>query len=227
MSLGIIGKKIGMTQIFTEDEKVVPCTVVEAGPCFVTQIKTEEKEGYNAIQLGFETQKIQRQTLPKLIHITKALGFSKDLVKEERSNNHSDKKAHTLKVLKEFRGIDVNQFELGQEIKADIFEINEPVEVIGKSKGKGFQGVMKRHGFSGGNNSHGAHKWHRRPGSIGMCATPGRVIKGKKMPGRMGASRVTQKGLKIVKVIPEQNLMLIKGSIPGPINSFCIIKKEK
>jgi len=227
MSVGLIGKKIGMTQIFLEDEKVVPCTVIEAGPCFVTQIKTKDKEGYNSVQLGFDNQKIQRQILPVLLHIQKSFGNAKDKVLEERKKKSAQKSIHTLKILREFRDVDVTKYELGQELKADIFADDENIEITGISKGKGFQGVMKRHNFAGGGKSHGAHKWHRRAGSIGMCATPGRVVKGRKMPGHMGFNRVTLNGVKIIKVDSGKNLIIVKGSIPGPINSYVLIKKQK
>ncbi len=227
MSEGLIGKKIGMTQIFLEDEKVVPCTVIEAGPCFVTQIKTKDNEGYDAIQLGFGTQKIQRQVLPVLLHIEKSLNHPKDKVLEERKKKSSQKSIHTLKILREFRDVEVGKYQVGQEIKADLFQADEKIVITGISKGKGFQGVMKRHNFAGGGKSHGAHKWHRRAGSIGMCATPGRVVKGTKMPGHMGSERVTLPGVKVVKVDAEKNIIIVKGAVPGSINSYVLIKKQK
>ncbi len=227
MSEGLIGKKLGMLQVFTEEEKAIPCTVVLAGPCIITQIKTKEKEGYDSIQMGFESQKIQRQILPVLLHIQKALGNDKDKTLAERKKKSTQKNIKSLKILKEFRIIDPGKFEIGQTLKVDLFSPEESVEISGISKGKGFQGVMKRHNFHGGPKSHGAHKWHRRGGSIGMCATPGRVVKGTKMPGRMGNDKVTIRGVKVVKVIPEQNLILLKGPLPGSINSYVLIRKQK
>ncbi len=191
----ILGKKLGMTQVFNKDY-LIPVTVVQAGPCVVVQKKVKEKNGYNAIQLGFVEIRENQINKPELGHFKKG-------------------EVHPRKYLKEIRIEDVNQLRVGDEIKVDIFKEGDLVDVVGISKGKGFAGVVKRYGFKGGPASHGAKLWHRRVGSIGASADPSRVFKGKKMPGRMGAERKTICNLKIVKVDKEENLLLIKGSLPG------------
>ncbi|MBO9541475.1 50S ribosomal protein L3 [bacterium] len=196
MSLGILGKKLGMTQIFDANGQVIPVTVVEAGPCFVTQIKTTEKEGYKAIQIGFTDAKAKHLTKGQQGHLKKA-GEGK-----------------LLRHLKEFRLDDVSSFSLGQEIKADIFTEGQVIDVIGTSIGKGFAGMMKRFHSGRGPMSHGS-KFHRHPGSIGAGTTPQRVYKGVKMPGNMGNEQVTVRHLKVVKVDAEKGILLIKGAIPG------------
>lgn len=200
---GILGKKIGMTQVF-ENGKLIPVTVIEAGPCFITQKKTEEKEGYTAIQVGFDEKR------EKLTNKPMAGIFEKAKVKP-------------LTFLKEFRLDTVDGFELGQEFKVDILSGVEFVDVTGISKGKGFQGVMKRYNFGGGPRAHGASRAHRAPGGIGQSTWPGRVFKGKKMPGRMGTDKVTVQNLKVVKVDAENNLLLVKGAVPGAKNSYLTI----
>ncbi|MBZ4642774.1 MAG: large subunit ribosomal protein [Deferribacteres bacterium] len=207
MFKGIIGRKIGMTQVFMSDGAVVPVTVIEAGPCVVVQKKTKETDGYNALQLGFGK-------------ILKAKKVNKPMAGHFKKNN-----LDFYKFLKEFRTDNVNDFEVGQEIKADIFEEGELVDVQGISIGKGFQGVIKRHGFGGGPASHGSD-FHRAPGSIGMCEFPGETLKGKKMPGRMGNKTVTTQGLKIAKVLADKNVLLIKGAVPGHKNGIVYIKKS-
>lgn len=207
MFKGIIGKKVGMTQIFMSDGTVVPVTVVEAGPCVVVQKKTVESDGYNALQLGFGK-------------ILKAKKINKPMAGHFKKNN-----LEFFKILKEFRTDNVEEFEVGQEIKADIFAEGDLVDVQGISIGKGFQGVIKRHGFGGGPASHGSD-FHRAPGSIGMCEFPGETLKGKKMPGRMGNKTVTTQGLKIAKVMADKNVLLIKGSVPGHKNGIIYIKKS-
>ncbi len=203
---GILGKKIGMTQIFTEDGNVVPVTVVEAGPVFVTQVKTEENDGYNAIQVAFEERKSKR--------INKPL------------KGHLDKSGVTPKrYIREFRLEKVDEFSLGQELKVDMFEAGEIVDVVGTSKGKGTQGTIKRHNQSRGPETHGS-KYHRGPGSLGASATPSRVFKGQTMAGRMGNERVTIQNLEVVKVDTERNLLLIKGAIPGPKGGLVTIKES-
>lgn len=203
---GILGKKIGMTQIFTEDGNVVPVTVVEAGPVFVTQVKTEENDGYNAIQVAFEERKSKR--------INKPL------------KGHLDKSGVTPKrYIREFRVEKVDEFSLGQELKVDMFEAGEIVDVVGTSKGKGTQGTIKRHNQSRGPETHGS-KYHRGPGSLGASATPSRVFKGQTMAGRMGNERVTIQNLEVVKVDTERNLLLIKGAIPGPKGGLVTIKES-
>ena len=203
---GIIGKKIGMTTIFSNGE-AVPCTVIEAGPCVITQIRTEENDGYNAVQLGYGEKKEKHTTKALMGHFKKA--------------NTTPKRK--LVEFKEFE----NQFELGQEIKIeDVFEEGEFVDVSGKTKGKGFQGVVKRHGFAGvGQATHGQHNRLRAPGSIGACSYPARVFKGIRMAGRMGNTQITVQNLQVVKMFPDKNLILVSGSVPGPKNSIITLHK--
>lgn len=203
MAKGILGRKRGMTQIFAEDGQVIPVTVVEAGPCVVLQKKDIENDGYNAIQIGFEEKKESRANKPELGHAKKAGVTPK-------------------RYTKEIRDVDLEGIEVGQEIKADIFAAGEFVDVTGTSKGKGFQGSIKRHGFSRGPMTHGSH-YHRGPGSMGPV-DPGKVFKGKKLPGQMGRDTVTLQNLEIVKVDVERNCLLIKGSIPGPKNSIVKVR---
>ena len=203
---GLIGKKIGMTSIFDESGKNVPCTVIEAGPCIVTQVRTEEVDGYKAVQLGFD-DKTEKST-------TKA------------AHGHA-KKAGTVAKTKvvEFQGFD-QDLNLGDTIDVNHFEEGEFVDVSGISKGKGFQGVVKRHGFAGvGQATHGQHNRLRAPGSIGAASYPARVFKGMKMAGRMGGEKVKVLNLRVLKVMPEKNLLLVKGCVPGHKNSYVIIQK--
>ena len=201
---GILGKKIGMTQIFTEEGIVVPVTVVEAGPNVVTQVKTVEKDGYNAIQVGFEDAKEKSLNKPQKGHLAAA---------------------NTLKKhLKEFRVDSVEEYTVGQEIKADLFAAGELIDVTGISKGKGFQGPIKRHGQSRGPETHGS-RYHRRPGSMGACSYPGRVFKNKKLAGHMGSVKVTVQNLEVVRVDADKNLILVKGAIPGAKGSVVTIKE--
>ena len=201
---GILGKKLGMTQIFTEEGIVVPVTVVEAGPNVVTQVKTVEKDGYNAIQVGFEDAKEKSFNKPQKGHLAAANVLKKHL--------------------KEFRVDAVEEFTVGQEIKADLFAAGEKIDVTGTSKGKGFQGPIKRHGQSRGPESHGS-RYHRRPGSMGACSFPGRVFKNKKLAGHMGSVKVTVQNLEVVRVDADKNLILVKGAIPGPKGSMVTIKE--
>lgn len=201
---GILGKKLGMTQIFTEEGIVVPVTVVEAGPNVVTQVKTVEKDGYNAIQVGFEYAKEKSLNKPQKGHLAAANVLKKHL--------------------KEFRVDAVEEFTVGQEIKADLFAAGEKIDVTGTSKGKGFQGPIKRHGQSRGPESHGS-RYHRRPGSMGACSFPGRVFKNKKLAGHMGSVKVTVQNLEVVRVDADKNLILVKGAIPGPKGSMVTIKE--
>jgi len=206
---GIIGKKVGMTQVFDETGNAVPVTVIEAGPCYVTQVRTSDRDGYVAVQLGFEETKPKRLTQGQLGHL--------------RRNN-----LPALRYLREFRlrngDVDVEE---GQEIKVDVFEQGERVDVIGTSKGRGFAGTIKRHGFSRGPKTHGQSDRERSPGSIGMCATPGRTLKGKRMAGRMGNQRVTMQNLEVVVVDPERNLLAVRGSVPGARNGLVMIKPAR
>ena len=196
MEKAIIGKKIGMTQVFTPDGKVVPVTVVEAGPCTVIQKKTVEKDGYEAVQVGFAPLKDKHTTKPLKGHFAKA-------------------EVEAKKYLREFRLSDTSALNVKDEIKCDIFAEADKVDVIGVSKGKGYAGVIKRHNASRLKETHGTGPVHRHPGSMGACSTPSRVLKGKKLPGHMGVDRVTVLNLEIVKVDAERNLLLIKGAIPG------------
>src|SRR5574344_675734 len=203
---GLLGKKIGMTSVFSADGKNVPCTVIEAGPCVVTQVKTSKVDGYEALQLGFQEKKEKHTTKPLMGHFKRA-GVTP--------------KRH----LAEFKDFD-QVFNLGDTINVSLFSDEDFVDVIGTSKGKGFQGVVKRHGFGGvGQSTHGRHNRARKPGSIGACSYPAKVFKGMRMGGQLGGGRVTIQNLKVLKVIEEHNLLLIKGSVPGCKGSIVIIEK--
>lgn len=203
---GLIGKKIGMTSVYDDAGKNVACTVVEVGPCFVTQIKTEESDGYNAVQLGYGEAKASRTTKPLAGH------FSRAGVKP-------------CKVLKEFRDLE-GEYNLGDKLDVTVFSEGDFVEISGNTKGKGFQGVVKRHGFGGvGQATHGQHNRLRAPGSIGAGSTPSKVLKGMRMAGRMGNEKKMIFNLKVLKVYPEKNLMLVKGSVPGFNGANLIIEK--
>ena len=202
-SKGILGTKLGMTQVFDEEARVVPVTVVRAGPCPVTQVRTVERDGYAAVQLGFGEVKVKRVNKPLAGHFAKAgVEPTRHLVEFELAGEHSP----------------------GDIVTAEQFRAGEYVDVTGTSKGKGFAGVMKRHGFSGMGAGHGAHKVHRAPGSIGACATPSRVFRGTRMAGRMGAERVTVQSLELVGVDAERRLLLIRGAVPGPNGSLVIVR---
>lgn len=203
---GIIGKKLGMTSIYGPDGRQVAVTIIEAGPNVVTQVKTEESDGYNALQLAFGEKKEKNTPKPAIQHFAKANTTPKKVVKEFR--NYFEEKA------------------IGELITTDIFSEGEKVDVVGITKGKGFQGVVKRHGFSGvGEATHGQHDRSRAPGSIGASSTPSRVLKGMRMAGHMGTDRVKMKGLKIVKIFAEKNYILVSGSVPGHIGSIVFIQK--
>lgn len=208
---GIIGRKIGMTSIFSPEGENIACTVIEAGPCVVTQVKNEETDGYRAVQLAFGEKKEKNTTKAELGHFKKANTTPKKAVAEFR-----DFRA-------EFDGI----VELGKEIRIqDVFEVGDFVDAVGTSKGRGFQGVVKRHGFSGvGGQTHGQHNRLRAPGSMGNASFASRVIKGKRLAGRMGNARVTTLNLQVVKILPEQNVIVVSGSVPGPKNSTVILQK--
>jgi len=204
---GILGKKLGMTSIFSEEGESIPCTIIEAGPCYVTQVKSQDKDGYDAVQLGFDEKPDRLMTRPAKGHLTKA-------------------KVKGLRLLREFRYANGLPRELGAEVTVTVFEAGDVVDIRGKSKGRGFQGVVKRHHFGGvGMSTHGQSDRQRAPGSIGSSSFPSRVFKGMKMAGRMGNDNVTVKNLQILKVIPESNLLIVKGSIPGAINGYVEIVK--
>ena len=206
-TIGLLGKKIGMTRVYSEQGQAVPVTVIEAGPCVVLQKKTEAKEGYNAIQVGFGAKKEARLNKPEAGH-SKVAG--------KGGFYH----------IKEFRVVDPESYELGQEIQlADLVKIGDVVDISGRSKGRGFQGVIKRYGFKGGRKTHGS-MFHRRPGSIGCSATPSRVVKGKKMPGHMGCCRVTTKNHKVVAIDEEKNLLVVKGSVSGAAGGYVVIRNS-
>jgi len=201
--VGIMGKKAGMTQIFIEDGSLIPVTVIEAGPCWVVQKKSREKDGYDAVQIGYRPVKEGKLSKPLLGHLKKAA-------------------VDPLKILREVRGSALGEYEVGQEIRADIFSPGDVVNVTGVTKGKGFAGSVKRHGFHGGRATHGS-MFHRAPGSIGAAAYPSRVFKGKKMPGRMGGVRKTVENLLVLRVDKENNLLIVKGAVPGPSRSLVMI----
>jgi len=205
MKKGILGRKLGMTQVFTKSGKLIPVTVIEVEPNVVTQIKTIENDGYEAVQLGFDTKREKLATKASIGHTNKA--------------NTTPKR-----FFREIRGVEINNYSLGQEISCDIFEAGEVVDVTGTTKGHGFQGVIKRHGQSRGPMGHGSH-YHRRPGSMGTMR-PMRVFKGKKLPGHMGVLTVTIQNLEIVSVDKENNVILVKGNVPGPKKSLVIIKSS-
>lgn len=207
MSRGLIGKKLGMTSIFTVDGEFIPVTVIQAGPCVVTQIKTEASDGYNALQLAFESKKADKTTKPLQGHFKKS-------------------GSNCFGYLREVEVEDPSKYTLGQSLGPDLFQVGERVDVIGSSKGRGFSGVIKRHRFGGGRATHGG-KCHRIPGSIGSSAWPSKVVKGKKLPGRYGTDRKTIRNLEIVDVRPEDNLLMVKGPIPGSIQALVMIKKLK
>ena len=203
MTKGILGRKIGMTQVFAENGDLIPVTVIEAAPNVVLQKKTSENDGYEAIQIGFDDKREKLANKPEKGHVAKAETAPKRFVKE-------------------LRGVDMDAYEVGQEVKVDIFSNGEVVDVTGTSKGKGFQGAIKRHGQSRGPMSHGS-RYHRRPGSMGPV-DPNRVFKGKLLPGRMGGEQITVQNLEIVKVDAERNLLLIKGNVPGAKKSLITVK---
>lgn len=203
MSKGILGKKIGMTQVFTTEGRVIPVTVVEAGPCPVVQKKTVATDGYNAIQIGFSFLRESLSNKPRKGHFQKA-------------------SLKPMRYIREFRISDVESYEVGQEVKADLFAVGDKIDVVGTSKGKGFAGMIKRHNASRGPMAHGS-KYHRRTGSLGAKG-PARVFKGRKLPGRMGGERVTVQNLEVVRIDVDKNLILIKGAVPGANKSLLILK---
>jgi len=204
---GLLGAKLGMTQIFDENARVVPVTVIQAGPCTVTQVKSPERDGYAAVQLAFGEIRTKRVTKPRAGH------FAKAGVEPRRH-------------LVELRTGDAADYTLGQTLAADVFAAGDRLDVVGVSKGKGFAGVMKRHGFKGLGASHGTERKHRSPGSVGACATPSRIFKGMRMAGHMGHQRVTVLNLEVVKVDPDRNLLLIRGAVPGPKRGLVMLRSS-
>jgi len=205
---GLIGRKLGMTQMYNEKGELVPVTLVEAGPCYVTQLKTVEADGYSAIQVGFEQVKAKRLTKGELGHLRKS-------------------SAPALHYLREFRVRPDDSYQQGQVLDAGLFSVGERVDVTGTSKGRGFAGGVKRHGFHGGPKTHGQSDRHRAPGAIGSTTTPGRVLKGMRMAGHMGAERVTTSGLEVVLVDRERNVIGVRGSVPGATNGLVVIKEAR
>src|SRR5919109_2064923 len=204
---GLLGAKLGMTQIFDQNARAVPVTVIQAGPCTVTQVKSPERDGYAAVQLAFGDIKPKRVTKPRAGH------FAKAGVEPRRH-------------LVELRTADAADYTLGQTLAADVFAEGDRLDVVGVSKGKGFAGVMKRHGFKGLGASHGTERKHRSPGSVGACATPARIFKGIRMAGHMGHQRVTVLDLEVVKVDPDRNLILVKGAVPGPKRGLVMLRSS-
>jgi large subunit ribosomal protein L3 len=202
---GVLGEKLGMTQVFDDEGRIVPVTVVQAGPCVVTQLRTQEKDGYTAVQIGYGQIDPRKVNKPRTGHFEKA-GVT------------------PRRYLVELRSDDTTEYELGQEITAGVFEAGQKIDVTGTSKGKGTAGVMKRHGFKGLGASHGTQRKHRSPGSIGGCATPGRVFKGLRMAGRHGNARTTVQNLTVHAVDAEKNLLLIKGAVPGPNGGVVLVR---
>lgn len=207
MQKGLIGKKIGMTQLFDDNGNLIPVTVVKAGPCHIVQVKTEEKEGYNAIQLGFQERRANLMTKPELGHYEKANVTPKRILKEFRIREN------------------IENYNEGDALYVDMFEIGEKVDVTGTSKGKGFQGTIKKYNFQRGPKTHGSHSI-RSTGSIGASASPSRVIKGKKMPGRMGGKKITVRNLEVVHINKERDIIMVKGAIPGSKNGYVYITKK-
>jgi large subunit ribosomal protein L3 len=263
MLSGLLGRKVGMTQVFGPNGTVIPVTVIEAGPCVVTQIKTKAQDGYEAVQIGFEQAYTKNVTRPELGHLGQKLpllkaqrkrlqeyqrehGKKSSEAEEEATTEQSDKQIAKLlkvqnrqrrpgpelgpfKVLREVGvqlGTSLEALELGETFDASLFKVGESVDIVGTSKGKGFQGGVKRHGFSGGPKTHGQSDRLRAPGSIGSGTTPGRVLKGTHMAGHMGSERVTLKKLRVIKADPERNLLLVKGSVPGANGGLLMIKKH-
>jgi large subunit ribosomal protein L3 len=219
---GLIGKKVGMTQVIDESGSVVPVTVIQAGPCYVTQIKTSERDGYEAVQLGFDEVKRKVLTRPQAGHLGQLKTSEKHPVRRQ-----FDSKVPPLRHLREFRLKGDESFELGQKITVDVFKVGDHVDVVGKSKGRGFAGVMRRHGFGGGPITHGQSDRQRAPGSIGSTSTPGRVLKGMRMAGHMGTDRVTSQNLEVVRIDRENNLIAVKGSVPGHKDGLVVVKEAR
>jgi len=213
---GLLGIKLGMTQLFDESGTVVPVTIIEAGPCFVTQVKTTESDGYNAVQVGFGETKERRLTGGQKGH----LGLLKSKKNKQRKKSAN---IPAVRYLREFRTKDADNFEIGQALTVEQFEEGERVDVVGKTKGRGFAGVVKRHGFAGGVRTHGQSDRHRAPGSVGSTSSVGRVFKGKRMAGRMGNDRYTAQNLTIMRIDADKNLIAVKGAVPGVKGGLVLI----
>jgi large subunit ribosomal protein L3 len=206
MIKGLLGRKIGMTQIFGDTGEVIPVTIVEVGPCVVTQIRTRDRDGYEAVQIGYEQVPPRKLTLPQAGHLKEA--------------------GMLVRHLREFVADDISSYKVGDIIKpGDLFQVGQRVDISGKSKGRGFAGVVKRHGFRGGPKTHGQSDRHRAPGSIGGGTDPGRVWKGQKMAGHMGNTRVTVQNLEVVNIIPDRNLVLVRGAVPGPRRGLLQVRR--
>jgi len=205
---GLIGKKLGMTRLFKETGEMIPVTLIEAGPCPIVQMKTKENHGYQAVQLGYQEIKDKHINKPMTGHFKKA-GVT------------------PTRYLKEFRNMSLEKMEVGTEVKVDIFDIGDRLDITGITKGRGFAGVIKRHGFHGHKDSHGTHESFRGPGSIGQCAWPGKVWKGKRMAGRMGNERYTVRNLEVIQLESEKNLIMVKGAVPGPNGGIIEIRRTK
>ncbi len=206
MRCGLLGKKLGMTHVFGDGGVLIPVTVIKAGPCPILQIKDEARDGYRALQLGFDDMPVRVANKPELGKYER-LGIT------------------PKRFVREFRVDSVEEYEEGETLSVELFYEGDKIKITGRSKGRGFSGAMKRHGFAGKGSSHGTHKVHRKVGSIGMASWPSRVFRGKRMPGHYGETRVTTKNLKVVKIMPEQNLLLIKGAVPGARGSYLIVSK--
>jgi large subunit ribosomal protein L3 len=202
---GLLGRKVGMTQVFSPNGEAIPVTVIEVGPCVVTQIRIKDRDGYEAVQIGFGDAKAKSLNKPRQGHLAKA--------------------GRLVRHLREFRASGTDAYSVGQELKVDLFASDRFVDVTGTSKGRGFAGVMKRHNFRGGPRTHGQSDRARAPGSIGAGTTPGRVFKGTRMAGRMGNQRVTVQNLQVVEIIPDRNLLLVRGSVPGPKNGLLYVRR--
>jgi large subunit ribosomal protein L3 len=219
---GLIGKKVGMTQVIDESGKVIPVTVIQAGPCYVTQLKTVENDGYEAVQLGYGEVKRRAVTRPEAGHLGQLKTSEKHPQRREFAH-----KVPPLRHLREFRTKGEPAFELGEQLTVEVFEVGDHVDVVGRSKGRGFAGVMRRHGFGGGPITHGQSDRQRSPGSIGATSTPGRVFKGMRMAGHMGTNRVSSENLEVVRIDPENNLMAVKGSVPGHKGGLVVVKEAR
>jgi large subunit ribosomal protein L3 len=222
MIRGLLGRKVGMMQVFSEKGEAIPVTVIRVGPCVVTQIRTSERDGYEAVQIGFEEVPARKLTRPQQGHLTSLP--KRKAWKKPPPETDVPKSGMLMRHLREFQADNITEHSVGDIVRVDIFAAGQHVDVVGDSKGRGFAGVVKRHGFRGGPKTHGQSDRHRAPGSIGGGTSPSRVWKGQRMAGRMGGKRVTIQSLEIVDVIPDENLLLVRGAIPGPRNGMVHVK---